>query len=583
MRIKESILAIAALCSIVFGPSAIVLADDTSSSNATSGADTNTVPPAAFPTSQSPQADTKAGNVQETGQQPTQSPQYQTNSEAGSAPVAQGKSRAGVTSMAGPFTHSRTAGGAAGRSTTYAGTRSGGGATRGGTTNMDPNAVLKEANQRLSSNPDDAMAHCNRGFAYTQLCELDSALSDFNDAIRLEPGMAVAYVGRANCYYEMQKYTQALADCNKALSLAPSLAMAYSVRGNVYSKMEKYQLAIADHQKALALEGGAKTEADFVNRSRDKYMLKDYKGAIADASIAISKNPHDAQAYDNRGLAENELKMYGAAIADYNKALGIIPNKPEFLCHRGISEAEMGRLKEAIADLTHAIELKPRYALAYYDRGIAEMLNKEYEKATKDVQQAIAYDPHYALALYELPLDPVKGGQDKELATPEEYYYRATTRILMIKNETALADLQRYLDMTNWRGDLAMSAVILMYLGNTYNHNAEYAQNVLTAATQKCDTAQWPFPVIRYLKGETSADQLISQANGTDQITDARGYVGINQILQGDRTDAVPNLEWAKHQGNGELVSYSLAVREIEKIQFAHHRDTERQPACPRM
>jgi tetratricopeptide (TPR) repeat protein len=446
-------------------------------------------------------------------------------------------------------------------------------------TSKDPNVIIEEMNKAIEEDPGDAGAFDQRGAAYNQLEKFDEAMHDLDLAIKLDPTLATAYANRGYTFYKLNKFQEALKDLNEAIRLNPNLAQAYTCRGNVYSKLEQYQKSIADINKGLALQQSEKDSGSLLSRCRTEYLVGNYKQALADANSAIARDPNNPVGYDNRGLCEHQLKQFQSAIKDYNKALSLKPQEPKYICHRAISYAEMGQHEKAVPDYDEAIRLKPNFALAYYDRAISHYLMHHYEQATKDMQQAIKYDPHYALALYELPLDPTKGAKDvRKIVNPEEYYYRATTRILMIKNQTALADLKQYLEMTNWRGELSLSAVILSYLGFMVNHQTDAAQQVLTAAASRVDTSQWPYDVIRYLKGEIKADDLLAQAGGdTDRLTDANAYIGINMMLKGgDHKEAVKHMMWAKQQGNGNLVSYSLAVREIEKIQFKKHRETER-------
>jgi len=434
--------------------------------------------------------------------------------------------------------------------------------------------AIQEFTEAIEKKHDDAGAYVNRGTAYNKLEQYEQAIKDFDEAIRLDPKIALAYAGRGYAYCNLGKYQLALKDCNEAIRLDPKLAAAYTVRSQVYAKLEQYQKSVEDSNKALSLESGSGSSE--LSHSAALYMAGNYQAALQAATRAIQKNPNDPAAYDNRGLAETQLKQYQAAIKDFNKALSLKPHEPRYICHRGIVYAEMGNNDQAIKDFDEAIRLKPNYALAYYDRGISHYLRHEYEQAMKDVQDAIRFDPHYALALYELPLDPTKGKPIKPITNPEEYYYRATTRILMIKNQTAQEDLRKYLDKTSWRGRLALSAVILSYLGHKLNHQIAQAEAVLSEAKKRCDTSQWPYPVISYLSHEMTAEDLLGQATDNDRLTDAHGFIGIDLMLAGHRDQAISHLMWAKHQGNGKLVSYSLAVREIEKIQFAKHRETER-------
>src|SRR5205823_5618534 len=225
------------------------------------------------------------------------------------------------------------------------------------------------------------------------------------------------------------------------------------------------------------------------------YHLEQHAVVIAECTRAIKTNPKDPVAYDNRGLAYTQTKQYALAIADFNKALSLSPNNPKYLCHRGIAYAESGQHRRAIQDFDLAIKLKPDFALAYFDRGLSHHYLHEYEQAASDMQTAIRLDHRYALALLELPVDPTKGpDKAKPISQADEYYYRATTSILLKRNETAINDLRKYLDMTNWKGEHAISAVILGYLGLRRNNQLAPATALLDEAATKLDTTKGPYP-----------------------------------------------------------------------------------------
>ncbi len=63
----------------------------------------------------------------------------------------------------------------------------------------------------------------------------------------------------------------------------------------------------------------------FYCRANAKFMLKDYRGALADYNKAIEFNPGKTMAYYNRGFAELRLGDKSASYADFSKAreLGI--------------------------------------------------------------------------------------------------------------------------------------------------------------------------------------------------------------------------------------------------------------------
>ena len=71
----------------------------------------------------------------------------------------------------------------------------------------------------IRRNPDNSMAHNNRGWAYFELGEHHTAMEDFNEAIRLDPHNAWAYANRAATYISLGMDADALLDVEHVVSL----------------------------------------------------------------------------------------------------------------------------------------------------------------------------------------------------------------------------------------------------------------------------------------------------------------------------------------------------------------------------
>ena len=439
----------------------------------------------------------------------------------------------------------------------------------------NPDKEISEATAALAKNPKDASSYERLAAAYNRLEQYEKATESASKAISLDPKAASAYTQRGYAYYKLGKLKEAMADLNKSIQLNPKLGAAYCCRSNVYAKMEQYGKALADAQMALKLTPN--DPAAHIAYSRAVHSLGRYGDAVAAASRAIKMNPSDPTGWDNRGLAYTQMRQFSKAIADFNQAIKLRPNEPKYICHRGIAYLEMGDYPHALTDLTKAITLKPDYSLAHFNRGVAYYLMGKYEQSHNDIKTAIHYDPHYALAWYVFPLDPLKGPKEKEpMDNPSDYYYRATTRILLLRNELAIADLKKYLELAGWQADLSQDSVLLLYLGYLRNHQDAQAKAILDEAAVKCDKTKWPYPVIGCLRGEVGEDDLLKQATDTEQQTQARSVVGLHHWFSQHREQATGHFNWLKTNGHGAVVTYSLALRELEKLHEKKTQETER-------
>lgn len=435
--------------------------------------------------------------------------------------------------------------------------------------------MLKDTEAKLKLNPQDKISYLNQGVAYNLLEEWAKGVASFTEAIKIDPKLAPAYAHRAHAQLMLGKLKEALADCNEAIKLDPKMAFAYHTRGNVYHDMEKWQLALNDFNKCLALDPNDATAR--LNRTRVLYHLEQHGLVIAEATAYIRKHPNDPVGYDNRGLAYTQLKQFAAAIADFNKALSLSPNHPKYLCHRGIAYAESGQHQRAIKDFDLAIKLKPDFALAYFDRGLSHHYLGHEKQGALDIQNAIRLDHRFALALVQLPVDPTKGPEKHQPITQaEEYYYRATNNILIQRKNTGIADLRKYLELTNWKGEHALNAVILGYLGLRRTGQTAEANALLTEAATKCDTTKWPYPVIQYLRNEITEQQLATLAVDDAKLNDYHAYVGIDLLWTGRKDEGLQHIAWVWDKGDADLISTAIAMREREVLQMKKSHITEK-------
>ncbi|HXW26809.1 MAG TPA: tetratricopeptide repeat protein, partial [Xanthobacteraceae bacterium] len=177
-----------------------------------------------------------------------------------------------------------------------------------------------------SSKYDLGTQYYNRGRAYRQKEDYDSAIADFNEAIELDPKYIDAYYERGYAYYAKGDYDRAVAEYTEAIRLDPKFTNAYYERGYSYSAKGDYDSAVADHTEAIRLD------------------------------------PKFADAYYERGNAYDARGDYERAVADYTEAIRLRANNEDAYFARGRAYFYIGALPRALTDLTTASELNPENA-----------------------------------------------------------------------------------------------------------------------------------------------------------------------------------------------------------------------------
>ncbi len=115
--------------------------------------------------------------------------------------------------------------------------------------------------------------------------------------------------------------------------------------------------------------------------------------------------------------------------------------------------------------------------------------------------------------------------------------------------------------------------MLLGQFGSRRAGKAEAARRFLDDAAAKCDMAAWPYPVIRYLRGEIDPKALLAAATDTDKMTEARCYLGLDLALRGQAAEAREHFLWVKEHGNPGFIPYAVALAELDRLEKANqHR-----------
>jgi tetratricopeptide (TPR) repeat protein len=127
------------------------------------------------------------------------------------------------------------------------------GALSDGNMYTDPIKAIEYLNNAIKLQPDDETFYYNRGVAYDNMGQYQSAIKNYNQAIHLKPDYAEAFYNRGIIYNEIGQYKSAVKDFNEAISLQPNDVEAYNGRGCAYDKLGQYQRAIEDYNQAIRL------------------------------------------------------------------------------------------------------------------------------------------------------------------------------------------------------------------------------------------------------------------------------------------------------------------------------------------
>lgn len=216
--------------------------------------------------------------------------------------------------------------------------------------------------QAIKADPDNAVAHLNRGNALKDLRRFDDALGCYRKSIALKPNLVDAHSNRSTVLYYLRRLDEALAGYDRTIALKPDHAEAYNNRGIVLFDLHRLDQALASCEKAIALK------------------------------------PDYAEAYSNRGNALHALGRLDEALKSYDKAIALRPNLVDAYSNRGNTLHDLERLEEALASCDKAIALKPDYPQAYSNLCKILLSLRRPDDALASCDKAIALWPDFAEA-----------------------------------------------------------------------------------------------------------------------------------------------------------------------------------------
>jgi curved DNA-binding protein CbpA len=122
----------------------------------------------------------------------------------------------------------------------------------------------------------------------------------------------------------------------------------------------------------------------------DKISQRDYEGAIADLTQAISLYPAAVEFYLGRCKAYDALQNDRAVLEDCYQILQRNPNAAQAYLYQGQARLRLGYPQGAIEAYTKAINLEESFAQAYYRRAQARIQIQDVAFARQDLEKAIA-------------------------------------------------------------------------------------------------------------------------------------------------------------------------------------------------
>jgi tetratricopeptide (TPR) repeat protein len=353
------------------------------------------------------------------------------------------------------------------------------------------------------------------------------------------------YIGEGDQYLHARDLPNAVADYKKAIEMNPDLAAAHHGLSVAYGQMGRHAEALDEIDVAIRLD--PRNAVAHLNRGMALAALRRRDEALKEIDEAKRLDPENARLRNDIGnTLTNALGLVDAALQEYREASRLAPNVPEIHHNIGLMLFRLGRFSEAIAPFEESLRLNSRYRNARFF--LADALSRvgRYPESIESWTKFLELVPDGPDATRRRAWDYLLWGQH---------------------GEAAAADARRSLDTVGWRDAAAQYMVLVAHLGNREAGHDREASLMLDEAAIKCDTRIWPYPVIRYLRGDLPEGALLTLAGTDDQRAEAHTYLGMDLLLKGQRENAQTHLAWMQQNGNPRLLEYPLAVAELGRLE----------------
>lgn len=260
---------------------------------------------------------------------------------------------------------------------------------------------------------------------------------------------------------------------------------------------------------------------------------------------AVRTNPEDAEGWFNLGNAHLKASRVPESIQAFRKAVAVKADYADAWRHLGLALGRAGQMDEALAALNQAVKLKPGDAAAWFSLGSVRERGRHYPEAAEAYEKAIAADPNHADACFNLAILKLQFGDGPAAALQGD----------------------AYLKLKGWSDAGALYMVLVGYFGQRQAKEAAAAKDLLATATQKYGAAAWPFPIIRQLNGETTADELLKAADTRDKLTEAHTYLGLSAMIEGEKAAATRHFRWVQEQGDRSLFEYRFSTARLQELE----------------
>ncbi len=301
----------------------------------------------------------------------------------------------------------------------------------------------------ISSTPNLADAHLQKGIQYMEAYQYPEAIAEFDQSIQINPDNWVAYYDRSICLGEVNERQKAFDGYAKAFVLKKSavtcngMGIGYLGLHQIDKAKTYFAMAIkldkSDHtgyfNMGFALNREKKFEealryfnislgikSDHVNSKLSKmdvlFTLEQYQACLEETKSLIAMEAVDSDVYEYMGRSLVKLGQFEKAVNAFDNALRINPDNLTSNLFRAEAYKNLENFEAEILDRTVVIKAfvessESNYLIgqSYFFRGTAKGNANDHQGAIEDYNTSLTYEPNQSGTYFNRSIAKIKLGE----------------------------------------------------------------------------------------------------------------------------------------------------------------------------
>ncbi len=259
---------------------------------------------------------------------------------------------------------------------------------------------------------------------------------------------------------------------------------------------------------------------------------------VMDPSAPAEEPPPSVQ----EGFSIMEQGDFDGALSIFDAVLQNDGGNIEALLGRALVFSEQQRHEQAFDSYDAIVRRFPDHAFAWNGRGLAAFNLENFDVALDSFEKATADEPINGFFYESIAWTHMCRGDFTDAAKA------AKTASLMYNRE----------------GQVSLYPLLIAYFSYLELGDRANAERAIQYAQGNVRSPAWPLPVLQYVAGRITADELIGHVTTTAEETEAHTYIGLVLRLRGEGGPADRHLDWVRHRGDPRVFEYTLA-RTLDK------------------